>query len=115
MHFARRKGEPELRGVGGSNGVQIGRCLAFVARLQVTFLELPFQRYVDSNASTLLASMAGSVPVHKMTSKGLHPFRHRLGGVVRITYRAAETLKIGGKVLGPTANAFLHTHSALSF
>jgi hypothetical protein len=114
MHFARRKGEPELRGVGGSNGVQIGRCLAFVARLQVAFLELPFQRCVDSNASTLLASMAGSVPVHKMTSKGLSSFVIGLAGL-RITYRAAETLKISGKVLGPTANAFLHTHSALSF
>lgn len=85
MHFARQKNEPELRGVGGSNGVQNGRCLAFVARLQAAFLELPFQRCVDSNASTLLASMAGSVPVHKMTSKGLSSFRHRLGGVVQIT------------------------------
>ena len=42
MHFGRRKGEQELRGMGGSNGVQNGRYLAFVVWLQATFLELPF-------------------------------------------------------------------------
>ena len=69
MHLARRKGERKLRGMDGSNGLQNGRCLAFVAQVQAAFLELPSQKCVDSNASTLLASKAGSVPLHEMTRR----------------------------------------------